>query len=129
MEGGERSHVERCQWLWWRWKVAPRHQAEERHFGLQSVWFLTSGTRGQRAQPLTTACPDVQFMENNMTQTLNLTDARMLLGWIVVRVANFHIPVNEIMKRHTTIKILFQRRPMFFVVVCDLHGGLTGKYV
>lgn len=86
-EGGrEGSHVERCQWLWRRWKVASRHQAEERHFGLQSVCFLTSGTRGQLAQPLTSACPDVQFMENNITQTLNLTDARMVLGWIVVLV-------------------------------------------
>lgn len=92
----------------------PRHQAEERHFGLQSVWFLTSGTRGQLAQPLTTACPDVQFMGNNMTQTLNLTDARMVLGWTVVWLARFHIPVNEIMKRHTSNKILFQGRPDAF---------------
>lgn len=36
--------------------------------------FLTSGTRGQLAQPLTTTCPDVQFMENSKTETLNLTD-------------------------------------------------------
>lgn len=35
-------------------RLPPRHQAEERHFGLQSVWFLTSGTRGQLAQPLAT---------------------------------------------------------------------------
>lgn len=47
----EGSHGERCQWLWQRWKAPPHHQAEERHFGLQSVWFLTSGTRGQPAQP------------------------------------------------------------------------------
>ena len=51
-------------------RFPPRHQAEERHFGLKSVWFLTSGTRGQPVQPLTTACPDVQFMENNITQNI-----------------------------------------------------------
>lgn len=93
-EGRERSHVERCQRLWRRWKVAPRHQAEERHIGSQSVWFLTSGTGGQLARALTAACADVQFMENNITQTLNLTDAGMVLGCVVVCVGNFHILLN-----------------------------------
>ena len=88
MAGGrERSHVERCQRLWRRWKFLsppPRHQAEERHFGLQSVWFLTSGTAGQLAQPLAAACAAVQFMKNNFTQTLNLTVATTVLGSIAV---------------------------------------------
>lgn len=67
----------------------PRHQAEGRHFGLQSVWFLTSGTEGQLVRPLTTACADVQFMGNYFTQTLNLTDAGMVVGRIVVRFEEF----------------------------------------
>lgn len=72
----------------------PRHQAEERHFGSQSVWFLTSRTWGQITQPLTTDCPDVQFMENKITRTLNLTDLTMVSGWNAVRVGNFHMQVN-----------------------------------
>lgn len=40
-------------------------------------------------RPLTTACADVQFMGNYFTQTLNLTDAGMVVGRIVVRFEEF----------------------------------------
>ncbi|XP_032407282.1 eukaryotic translation elongation factor 1 epsilon-1 isoform X1 [Xiphophorus hellerii] len=41
--GREGSHVERCQRLWRRWKLGPRHQADERHF--DSLWTWLSRRR------------------------------------------------------------------------------------
>lgn len=127
-EGREGSHVWRCQQLWRRWKAPPsfhHHQAEERHFGLQSVWFLTSGTRGQPAQPLTTAFPDVQFVENNATQTLKLT--RMLLGWTVVS-CGFFLQLTR-SRKSTSLQDYYyyhylQGHPNLLV----LHGAIMGKY-
>lgn len=42
------------------------HQAEGRHFGLQSVEFLTSGSRGQPAQLLKTAAPSRRSVRGNI---------------------------------------------------------------
>lgn len=64
-----------------------------------SLWFAISvvfnlGDKGSASPTLNHSCPDVQFIENNITQTLNLTVARMVLGWTVVCLGNFHIPVK-----------------------------------
>ena len=88
--GRETSHVERCQRLWRRWKIAPPPPGRGASLWLAISVLLTSGTRGQRAQPSAAATPDVQFMENNTTQTFNLTDGRMVSGWTVVCVWHSH---------------------------------------
>ncbi|MEQ2196635.1 hypothetical protein XENOCAPTIV_006513, partial [Xenoophorus captivus] len=74
--GREGSHVGRCQRLWRRWKFGPRHQADERHFDLLSVWFLTSGTAGQLAQPSTSACADSEAPISPTTTTVDAAGHR-----------------------------------------------------
>lgn len=105
--GRERSHVEICQWLWRRWKPPPLCTAT----GPNGVTLVRNQCgfepRGQRsASPTLNHGPSWCSIAGERRDT-DVEPDWWSRGFRPDCLANFPVPVNEVMKRRTSDKTSF----------------------